>query len=99
MENNLSIQIENLETNTIARKVVVKVLNKMHRRVYGVIPGAELSTSAAGDKEDGSQNQDSDQEDGQDRQQEHGAISELLALERDPLRVKKKNTKKGAASA
>lgn len=62
----------------------------MHRLVFCFVPWAELSTSAAGEEEDGSQNQDSDQEDGEDHQEEHVAISVLLALERDPLKEESK---------
>lgn len=72
----------------------------MHRQIRCFVPRAELSTSAAGEEEDGPQDQDSDQEDGQDHQEEHVAISVLLALERDPLKGKKqnKNGNEGGAS-
>lgn len=65
----------------------------MHRQIRCFVPRAELSTSAAGEEEDGPQDQDSDQEDGEDHQEEHVAISVLLALERDPLKGKNKKTK------
>lgn len=71
-------------------KVAIKGLEnaKCADESSAFVPCAELSTSAAGEEDDGPQNKDSDQEDGQDHQEEHVAISLLLALERDPLKEK-----------
>lgn len=100
MEISFSVKSESLESHVwhawekVAKVVMEGLENgKCTDKSSCFVPWAELSTSTAGEEEDGSQNQDSDQEDGQDHQEEHVAISVLLARQRDPL--KKERVMKG----
>lgn len=62
---------------------MLKGLNVRHD--VGTVPGTDLPSSAAGNEEDGGDDQRSYQEDGEDDQEEHVSILMLLSLEWDLL--------------